>query len=224
MAARRSGISATRESSRLKRLALLLFACCTQYDSAAWGAAPFSHRLHLAMHLECVECHTAAPRSTRAEDNLLPSKEVCLQCHEDAAIPAPPSTRLSAFSHALHLKMGNVAPYIAGAIDHHNYLQPPGDIRRHLNTGNPCQACHRGLEESDQVTRAALPQMADCLVCHTQIEPPFSCEDCHAKDAHLKPANHTDRFTDAHSSGKLNLDKTTCAVCHGRSFTCRGCH
>jgi hypothetical protein len=191
---------------------------------AAWGATPFSHRLHLQQGLECVECHTAAARSTKVEDNLLPAKSVCLGCHEEAEIPAPPSTRLSKFSHALHLRMGNVAPYIAGAIDHQNYLQPPGDIRRHLNSRNPCQACHRGLEESDQVTGAALPQMADCLVCHTQIDAPFSCEDCHVNIAQLKPANHALRFTDAHSSGKLNLDKTTCVMCHGRTFTCRGCH
>jgi hypothetical protein len=121
--------------------------------------------------------------------------------------------------------MGNApARYIAGAIDHGNYFQPPGDIRRRLNGTNPCEGCHRGLEESDQVTSAVLPQMADCLVCHTDIEAPFTCELCHAKDAPLKPATHTQHFVDAHSSGKLLLDKSTCAVCHGRNFTCRGCH
>ena len=103
----------------------------------------------------------------------MPKKDVCLNCHmadEIPPIPAPPATLVAHFSHALHLKMGNVQPLLAKAIDVGNYLQPPGDIRRHLNTQNPCEACHRGLEESDQVTHAALPQMADCLVCHAQIE------------------------------------------------------
>jgi Cytochrome c7 and related cytochrome c len=203
----------------LIRLFLVVFAW-----GAAWGAAPFSHRLHLQQGLSCLDCHTAVAGSTKVADNLLPTKQVCLGCHDNALIPAPPATSVSKFSHALHLKMGDVAPYIAAAIDHQTYLQPPGDIRRHLNTKNPCEACHRGLEESDQVTRAALPQMADCLVCHTQIEAPFSCEDCHMNVAQLKPANHTARFADTHSSGKLNLDKTTCALCHGRRFTCGGCH
>lgn len=203
----------------MKRLLLAVFSC-----GVAWGAAPFSHRLHLGMGLECVWCHTAAASSTKVDDNLLPAKSVCLGCHEDAEIAAPPATNLSKFSHALHLRIGNVAPFIAGAIDHQNYLQPPGDIRRHLNSKNPCQACHRGLEESDQVTRAALPQMADCLVCHSQIEAPFSCEDCHANVAQLRPSSHTLHFADTHSSGKLNLDKATCTVCHGRAFKCAGCH
>jgi Cytochrome c7 and related cytochrome c len=211
---------------RLKPAFRWIFVLCTA--GAAWGAAPFSHRIHLQQGLDCTFCHTAAPKSTRVEDSLLPQKQVCLNCHEDAVIP--PShrntgpTRLAKFSHALHLKMGDVAPYIATAIDKHRYLQPPRDIRSHLNTKNACEACHRGLRESDQVTRAALPQMADCLVCHTQIDPPFSCEDCHVKDAPLKPASHSEHFVDRHSSGKLALDKSTCATCHGRAFTCMGCH
>jgi hypothetical protein len=208
-------------ASQRRRCALLLFAA----SGSAWGAAPFSHRIHLALKLECVVCHTAAPRSTQVEDNLLPSRQICLECHEDAAIPARIPVRISKFSHELHLRMGNIAPILAAAIDHNNYLQPAGDIRPHLNTKNACEACHRGLEQSDRVTRAALPQMADCLVCHTQIEPPFSCQDCHPKDAQLAPASHdTPHFLDAHSSGRLQLDKSTCAVCHGRVFQCMGCH
>ena len=120
--------------------------------------------------------------------------------------------------------MGNVAPVIAAAIDKGNYLTPPGNIRALLDTKNACEACHRGMEESDAVTSAAMPRMADCLVCHSQIENPFTCEKCHAKNANLKPANHVPQFLDTHTTGKLNLDKTTCAVCHGRSFRCLGCH
>jgi hypothetical protein len=193
--------------------------------SMVWGAPPFSHRIHLAMKLECVSCHAAALDSTTPRQNLLPTKQACQACHQDAVIPAPPAPRIAQFSHQLHLKMGNVAPILARAIDHQNYLQPVGEIRRHLNTNNQCEACHRGLEESDHVTLAAMPQMADCLVCHTHIEPPFSCEGCHTKDAQLQPASHnTPNFMDTHSSGKLQLDKSTCAVCHGRVFQCMGCH
>jgi hypothetical protein len=208
---------------KLLWIMLALFSTCR----TAWGAAPFSHRRHLQMGLGCAGCHTTAASSTRVEDNLLPAREVCLNCHQEPEIqiPAPPATRITNFSHALHLRMGNVAPLLALAIDKKNYLQPANDIRRHLNTRNPCEACHRGLEESDRVTPAALPQMADCLVCHSQIDNPFSCETCHGKNvASLKPASHTANFMDTHSAGKLHLDKTTCAVCHGRTFTCMGCH
>ena len=103
--------------------------CIGLSGGAALTAAPFSHRLHLQMKVECVTCHRAAAASTKVEDNLLPDKPVCLACHKESEvqIPAPPVVRITSFSHAQHLKMGNVAPVIAAAIDKQNYLQPPGD-------------------------------------------------------------------------------------------------
>ena len=79
------------------------------------------------MGMKCVTCHTAAASSTKVADNLLPAKGVCLGCHGEAEIPAPPATNLTHFSHALHLKMGDIAPFLAAAIDHKNYLRTPGD-------------------------------------------------------------------------------------------------
>jgi hypothetical protein len=206
-------------------LRTLLLALAIVGTFAAQTAPPFSHRTHLALKLKCAGCHPAAPASTRVEDNLLPQREVCLKCHQAAAIGAPPSTHLARFNHQLHLKLGNIAALIAAAIDHKTYLAPASEaLRAELNTKNPCVACHRGLDVAGQPERAALRRMADCLVCHTTIDPPDSCEFCHLKGAALKPANHTPDFLDSHTTGKLGLDKTTCAVCHGRRFRCLGCH
>ena len=72
---------------------------------------------------------------------------------------------------------------------------------------------------------AAFPRMADCLVCHSEVDPPFSCEKCHDADAALKPAEiHTPDFLEAHSRPGALADKTSCQPCHGREFTCLGCH
>jgi len=190
----------------------------------AQGPRPFSHRLHLQLKLECTGCHAAAAASTNAADNLLPKKEACLRCHKEVTIPPPPVTPVARFSHAQHLRLGNIAPLLARAVDAKTYLSPPGDMRAHLNGRNPCTACHRGLEQSDVVSKAALPRMADCLVCHSQIDPPDSCEFCHARGMKLKPADHTPDFLDSHNRKSTVLDKTSCAVCHGRKFTCLGCH
>lgn len=189
-------------------------------------AADFSHRQHLLIKLPCTKCHSAATSSSRASDNLLPKTTVCAECHQDQRTPrtTPTPVFVAKFSHALHAKLGNVAPVIASAIDKGMYLSKPGDARQHLNTSNACEACHRGLHTADRVTKAHFPQMADCLVCHNRIEPPFSCTQCHLEGPALRPASHTAEFLDLHSSGKLNMDKSTCAVCHGRRFTCQGCH
>ena len=193
--------------------------------AVAQTAQPFSHRIHLAAKLDCTVCHAAALTSARLDDNLPPKPEVCLKCHKTAEIGAPMVTRLARFNHQLHLKLGNLAPVFAAAIDQKTYLTPAGpELRAQLNTQNPCEACHRGLEVSDRPDRSGLPQMADCLVCHNQMDPPYSCEFCHAKEAKLKPASHTPDFLDTHTTGKLAMDKATCAVCHGRRFRCLGCH
>ena len=201
-------------------LAVAIAALC-----AAQPTQPFSHRVHLGLKLECAACHPGAAESRSLDDNLLPKREVCLGCHKTAVIGAPPPTKLARFNHHQHLKLGNTAPVIAAAIDHKTYLAPPGtEMRSALDTQNACLACHRGLESSDKAETGGLRLMADCLVCHTQIDPPDSCELCHANVAALKPASHTPDFLDTHTSGKLALDKATCAVCHGRHFRCLGCH
>jgi hypothetical protein len=205
---------------------------------AGWLAAPlaaapsFSHRVHLAQKLTCVTCHSGAPGSTKASDNNLPKPEFCVTCHVaggkarpvEAAIKHPRKLLVTKFNHQLHTKLGNVAPIIARAIDTKAYLSPPGDMRKHLDTRNACAACHRALEHSDQVSMAAFPRMADCLVCHNQIDPPFSCVKCHDDGPGLKPASHTPEYLDAHTRKGTIKDRETCAACHGRQFTCLGCH
>lgn len=194
----------------------------------------FSHQVHLKQDgVTCVTCHQAAARSTTATDLNMPDEKICQSCHNGNALPAVDTSFLSEktaaertyrFNHQFHLQMGNPAPLIAAAIDSKKYLGKVDDMRRLLDTEDSCEACHRGLRESDVAGKANLPQMSDCLVCHSNIRNPFSCEKCHLEGINLMPANHTRNFVDVHSSGKLGLDKTTCLPCHGRNFTCMGCH
>lgn len=185
---------------------------------------PFSHRLHLELKLQCATCHTAAASSTKAGDNLLPPAVACVKCHTDGrAIKAPAKRQVDKFNHQLHSKFGNIAPMLRAAISGKTYLspKPPG----HLETRNNCAGCHHGIEQSDNVqTASVFPHMADCLVCHNKIDPPFTCEKCHNAPAKLKPANHTPDFMDRHNRMKDTLDRSGCAVCHGREFHCLGCH
>jgi hypothetical protein len=159
-----------------------------------------SHRDALRSGARCLDCHAAMATSTTA------------------ARPGPRGVR---FNHKLHLGFDNVAPLIAGAVRSKKYLGPPPS----LDGKEVCQACHRGLEQAIEATPANFPHMADCLVCHSKIDNPFSCEKCHSVRAvQLKPAFHTSDYVDTHSSGKLKLDKPSCVICHGVNFTCLGCH
>ncbi len=193
------------------------------------SAAPFSHKTHLANKIECVVCHTGATASKTASDNLIPSNTVCAGCHTDDRRnfqpKQPRQTTVNKFNHQLHVRLGpTVAGTIVRAIDAKTYLGEPGDLRAQLDgTKHPCTGCHRGLAAADTTTQAHFPFMADCLVCHNQIDNPFSCEKCHTQTPEqLKPASHSTGFLDRHSN--KTVEKVGCAVCHGRRFTCLGCH
>jgi c(7)-type cytochrome triheme protein len=196
----------------------------------------FSHQVHLGkVGLSCNVCHSAVMASENASDHNLPKSELCLACHNGQTAPAIDATSLTArqpvergfsFSHKQHLAYENVAGRIAEAIDNGRYLGPVPDIRAQLDSGQGCVGCHRGLEEASEVDSTLhLPLMADCLVCHDKIDNPFSCETCHAPGFELKPDSHTRDFVDEHSTGKMSpAQKITCQPCHGRTFTCMGCH
>lgn len=213
---------------------LLFSALCAAAQERGAQEWRFSHGAHLEQGLSCTDCHGAAPASRRSEDRLLPEAATCEFCHSGQIAAeidlAPlevrqPPARSYRFDHRLHLALGNAAGRIAAAIDSGAYMGPPGGIRRFLDAADSCAACHRGLKTSTAVTGAAhMPRMADCLVCHTEIDNPFSCPDCHREGADLLPADHTREFIDLHSTGKLGFDKQTCLPCHGRNFACMGCH
>ncbi|MDA1315509.1 MAG: cytochrome c3 family protein [Acidobacteria bacterium] len=211
----------------------VLFVCFAGRHAAA-QELKFSHKLHLEQAgATCGDCHSAAKDSQAATDRLLPSRQKCAVCHEGGAatpvdtagldmIASPP--RSYRFNHQFHLQLGNVATLIAAAIDNGSYLGKAGDARKHLDTNDACQACHRGVEETGLATAAHLPRMSDCLVCHSKVDNPFSCEKCHLEGINLRPADHTREFVDLHPTGKLEFDKQTCLPCHGRNFGCMGCH
>ncbi|HXG34066.1 MAG TPA: cytochrome c3 family protein [Bryobacteraceae bacterium] len=201
----------------------LIAAACT---ASGLAGAPFSHRTHLKLKPDCLACHPSAAASTRLEENNLPARKSCTPCHRDGVrIKLPRAVELSRFNHAVHVRLGAaVAAALIRALEEKTYLGTPGELRAQLEGANVCTACHRGLADSDRVTAEAFPHMADCLVCHSRIEPPFSCEYCHGPGRDLRPATHTPDFLDSHASGKMQLDKQSCAVCHGRRFRCLGCH
>lgn len=199
-------------------------------------AAPFSHKLHTKLVPKCESCHASITASTKASDNNLPKAEACAACHQERTIPPPRVTSVTLFNHQKHIALGNLAPVILAAIRARNYHASPLDstplahVEAQLNsltasTANAaCLACHHGASVSEAPSKAMHPNMPDCLACHPKIEAPYSCELCHTPGKHLQPASHTPAYLDRHSTGKLNLDKPSCVVCHGKNFQCQGCH
>ena len=210
------------------------------HAGAATPALKFSHQFHLkTVAAKCTDCHRAAPASVAATDLLLPKEKDCLVCHngerarKECAVCHPDSKAAKAFEpihrtfrfpHQNHLALGDIGPLILAAIEKKVYYSQPPPPAADLKTGNECMACHRGVNRVDFADTRNMPQMADCISCHDEIDAPFSCEFCHTKDARLKPANHTPEFLESHSRKNAKLDKQSCTICHGTNFRCLGCH
>jgi hypothetical protein len=127
-------------------------------------------------------------------------------------------------------------------------LIPTANIRMshwaHLRRNILCAQCHGQVERIGLGTRAELPRMAGCLVCHAQTgaargEARGSCNGCHLTDpggqlrtrfatGRLKPpawlhgAEHGPDWAARHKS-VAGANSELCASCHGPSW-CTDCH
>lgn len=210
--------------SYLPKVAMMFLALAA--ISGAAPKRPFSHKLHLGQVATCQGCHSTAETSTRAEDNLLPDPTACATCHDEVTIKEPRRTPVARFNHSIHVK-ANPGPLIQSAIQNKKWLGPESSKPQTINTSNTCLACHHDIDQSENITDASAlayyPRMSDCLVCHNKIDPPQSCKQCHAETMQFRPTDHTPTFVDVHAE-KGKIDKANCASCHGREFTCKGCH
>jgi hypothetical protein len=161
---------------------------------AGTAAEPFSHAVHLGskVKLACVTCHVEAPRSTKVADQLRPGAGLCAKCHPDSRTFAPRAR----------------AELLVAKFSHAQHVK----LQR-------CEQCHGGVVRD---AAKPFPPMADCLICHNRIDPPYSCETCHEDVKALTPASHDAKWVDTHTDPKIA--KQDCASCHGRNFRCQGCH
>ena len=178
------------------------------------GSAPpttirFNHQFHLGedVELECSACHAAA-ESQASGDRLLPTMEVCGECHD---VEDDEGCALC------HTDMDNMEQ-----ID-----IPPREIafshQAHLGyEGTTCQTCHAGMEKVVAPGGTHVPDMAACMACHDNTAGPSACNACHTDLAHLKPASHAGGWAREHGR-RVRTGDAACASCHAQS-ECQECH
>jgi len=134
----------------------------------------FNHAVHIEdASLECIACHQDAPTSTFAG---IPSKTVCLDCHdsEDEAGDNPEKDKLFAFEDE-----DTDIPWRRVTLDRPDVFF---SHRRHVTAAKlECTECHR-----DQKSLTAPPRrvhlvltMTECVQCHAEHGMPEDCIRCH---------------------------------------------
>ncbi len=195
-----------------KDIMLLVWVVLITWGSALLGQnssaydSSFSHQRHVVIEeMECSDCHEAAESSLKGEDDLLPSMEACLDCHDEGEVPDPAAyPRINDFSKTFSHK-------------------------KHLDNGETCQSCHEEVVNKTEAEPYRLPDMIFCMDCHERKRAAsIDCRSCHLPDENLLPASHTPGFRHNHAdiartdARQIHADKD-CSVCHKTQF-CEDCH
>jgi len=176
----------------------------------------FSHKLHVTeQELECTTCHQTVEKSTTGSDNLLPSMEVCSDCHDI-------ESKDNCGKCHTDVKNPKAMPRIT------NYSKKYSH-QKHLAGGFECLDCHGEMATKTKIEPIVLPDMATCMNCHQSENVSTECYTCHFQNEQLKPASHTPQFIHNHSDlaqeqvGDISGNKK-CSLCHRSTNFCQSCH
>lgn len=130
---------------------------------------PYSHKKHLAMGLQCQECH---PNPEPGDRMTFPASSKCMACHTTIARDKPAIQKLAEFA-----KSGSTIPWVRV------YVLPAWvywNHRSHLEAHMTCDMCHGQVADMDimaRVTNSAT--MAGCIECHRKNDVSTGCKYCH---------------------------------------------
>jgi hypothetical protein len=130
----------------------------------------YTHKVHLANGMQCVNCHTGVDTGPDAR---IPGVKFCMMCHQVVAADRPEIKKLAAYyqrgedvpwrrvynySHEVHVKF-NHAP--------------------HVRAGVACQKCHGDMTQQTVAVRKVDLIMRFCVDCHKQKKASIDCTTCH---------------------------------------------
>jgi hypothetical protein len=129
---------------------------------------PFSHKLHLAMKLQCKMCHA---NRDPGESMGIAAASVCMQCHSSVKSDSPAIQKLAGYA-AQNRDIPWVRVYrIPAYVDFSH--------KTHLASGATCETCHGHVEQRDALFRETNISMGSCMECHRQHKAPIDCTACH---------------------------------------------
>jgi len=130
---------------------------------------PYSHKKHLALGLNCKDCHRNPEPGALMT---FPDTDKCMLCHATIAKEKPAIQQL-----ALYAKKKQAIAWVRV------YTVLPGvtwSHGPHLEAGVSCETCHgpvRELEEMSELT--SVTTMYVCLNCHERNHAKTACDTCH---------------------------------------------
>jgi Cytochrome c3/Cytochrome c7 and related cytochrome c len=130
---------------------------------------PYSHKQHLALGLQCKECHTSPEPGKQMT---FPSAERCMQCHVTIAKDKPSIQKIAQYAQSKEeipwVRVYKVLPGV-------NWSHQP-----HLAAGVKCETCHGRVAEMATMSEVtSVTTMYVCLHCHELNHAKAACDTCH---------------------------------------------
>jgi hypothetical protein len=132
---------------------------------------PFSHKTHVALKLECKQCH---PMPDPGDFAGIPETKVCMACHREVKKDSPHIAKLTAF-HNEEKEVPWVPVYRIPDYVRFNHA------RHNAVAGVNCETCHGPVAERDALRREKEVSMRACMECHRTKGTSNGCNFCHQR-------------------------------------------
>ncbi|HXT86195.1 MAG TPA: cytochrome c3 family protein [Verrucomicrobiae bacterium] len=130
----------------------------------------FTHKVHLAQGLQCVNCHTGVDEGPDAR---IPSVSFCMTCHQVIAKDKPEIKKVAAYrARGEDIPWQRVYGFEPSA--HVKFNHAP-----HIRAGVQCAACHGDMTKQTVAERKVNLTMGYCIDCHQQKKVSVDCVTCH---------------------------------------------
>ena len=157
--------------SQLRNPAILLCALALPAAVAlADQPIAYSHKQHVALALECLDCHTNADTGAAAT---IPSVQKCMLCHAKIAIDKPEVKKVIAyFNKKREIPWERVYGFSPNALV--KFQHAP-----HVRAKVSCTACHGDMTQASTTQRTVNHTMGSCVTCHRRNHASEDCITCH---------------------------------------------
>ncbi len=120
----------------------------------------YSHKLHAGdLQIDCQYCHTGVTKGRHA---LVPSVNICMNCHTIARKDKPEIIKLTEY-----YKSGKLLPWKrVHKVPDYVYF----NHSVHVNYGIKCETCHGDPRKMEKIEQVKNFNMTGCLNCHRNPE------------------------------------------------------
>jgi hypothetical protein len=130
----------------------------------------YSHKTHLALGLQCLDCHSMADIGPAAT---IPSVTKCMLCHAMAATDKPEVKKIAAYAaKGMEIPWQRVYTFEPHAFVRFNHAA-------HLHANVQCITCHGDMTKVDTAQKTVNHNMGTCLSCHREKGASQDCATCH---------------------------------------------